>query len=163
GHSIHQVAFSPNGKTLAAARTNRKIDLWEVLTWKHTGSLEGHKESVAALAFAPDSRILFTGSFDTTVRFWDVVARKELRCLGEAKKDGSSSMPVIRCLSVSQDGKSLAAGLTDGSLVVWDTTTGRELRRWNAHNLLVTSVAFSPDGKALASASCSGGGGGGAS
>jgi WD40 repeat protein len=152
GQFIQALAFSPDGKTLAAARANRKIDLWEVATGKHAGALAGHAERVTALAFAPDGKTLFTGSFDTTVRFWDVAVRKERRCLGAVKRRVSADDPLIHSLAVAPDGNTVAAGRQDGVIVVWDATTGKELRRWSTELSAVMALAFSPDGKALASA-----------
>jgi WD40 repeat protein len=53
-------------------------------------------------------------------------------------------------VAFSPDGKLLAVGCNDGSVKVWDTTSGKELRRWQAHDGTYCRVAFSPDGKILA-------------
>jgi WD40 repeat protein len=163
GAYILVVAFSPDGKYLAAARTN-KVDLWEVSTWKYAGSLDGYAERTTGLAFSADSRVLFTGAFDTTVRFWDVGTRKQLRCLGKPPEKPSHRDPMIRCLAVAPDGKRLAAGRNDGGLSVWDTASGKELCQWQADQAPVKASAyahiraltFAPDGKMLATASRNG-------
>ncbi len=87
------------------------------------------------------------------MRFWDVSSRKELRCLGEAKTNVSANDPLIQSLVVAPDGKTLAAGRHDGLILIWETRTGKELRRWKADHSYVKSLAFSPDSKVLASAS----------
>jgi WD40 repeat protein len=114
--------------------------------------LDGHKERVIALAFSPNGRTLYTGAFDLTVRFWDVATRKEMRCIGKAKTDFSANDPLIQSLIVAPDGKSIAAGRQDGSIAIWNTATGKELRKWNADQLPVMSLSYSPDSKVLASA-----------
>jgi WD40 repeat protein len=53
-------------------------------------------------------------------------------------------------VAFSPDGKLLAVGCNDGSVKVWDTASGDELRRWQAHDGTYCRVAFSPDGKTLA-------------
>jgi WD40 repeat protein len=155
GQSVFCVAFSPDGKTVAFAGSQGKVDLWEVSTWRHAGTLEGHREAITGLAFSPDGKRLFTGGFDTTVRFWDLTVRKQLRCVGQATANADSMMDknIVRCLALARDGKVVAAGMVDGELVLFDTATGKELRRWKADRSCLVSLAFSPDGQALASAS----------
>jgi len=153
GYDVSSVAFSPDGKTLAAVCDRQNINLWDVSTWQARGALEGHKEPITALVFAPDDKMLFSGSFDTTVRFWDLAERRERRCLGSAKENVSGQGPLIQSLAVAPDSKSLAAGRQDGSISVWDTATGKELLRWPADRGAIRSLSFSPDGKTLASAS----------
>jgi WD40 repeat protein len=163
GHYIQVVCFSPDGKYLAAARTN-KVDLWEVSTWKYAGSLEGYAEHVRGLAFSADSQVLFTGAGDTTVRFWDVAKRKQLRCLGKPPATRSDRGPMVNCLAVAPDGKKVAAGRQDGGISVWDAASGKELRQWEADQAPVKAsayapilaLAFAPDSKVLATVSRNG-------
>lgn len=63
------VAFSPDGKTLAAA-TGRSVHLWEITTGKNFQTLEGHEHSVTSVCFLPDGKSIVSGSLDNTVRIW---------------------------------------------------------------------------------------------
>jgi WD40 repeat protein len=66
------LAFSPDGKTVAAA--DRVIRLWEVASGKERCRLPGHAAGVWTFAFSPDGRLLASGSKDTTALVWDVTA-----------------------------------------------------------------------------------------
>jgi WD40 repeat protein len=68
------LAFSPNGKLLAATNVNFSIRLWEVATGKELPPLRGHHGRVLSLAFASDSQRLLSGSEDTTALIWDVAS-----------------------------------------------------------------------------------------
>lgn len=63
------VAFSPDGKTLAAG-TGRGVHLWDVSTGKNSQILQGHELSVTSVAFLPDGKSIVSGSLDNTVRVW---------------------------------------------------------------------------------------------
>jgi WD40 repeat protein len=68
---VAAVAFSPDGRVLAVA-LGRAVQLWDVTTAKRLALLEGHKGKVTSLAFSPGGTRLASGSYDRTVRLWDV-------------------------------------------------------------------------------------------
>src|ERR671930_85922 len=80
---VHGVAFSPDGKILAAASgvnipptVPGEVKLWDVATRREVATLKGHQGAVWSVAFSPDGRTLATGSWDGTLKLWDVASRR---------------------------------------------------------------------------------------
>jgi WD40 repeat protein/serine/threonine protein kinase len=114
----------------------------------------GHTVDVKSVAFSPDGQRLASAS-DDTVLIWDVERGQVLHTLKGHKG-------VIFCVAFSPDSRRLASssgGFDEhgkrlpGEVRVWDAETGQEIRALKGHTDLVMSVAFSPDGRRLASAS----------
>ena len=66
------IAYSPDGKTLAAGCGTGVICLWEVSTAKVRAVLAGHRDSISSLDFSPDGARLISGSRDATALIWDL-------------------------------------------------------------------------------------------
>jgi WD40 repeat protein len=154
GDSIRGVAFSPDGKMLASVSSDG-IRLWEAVTGQQMRLLGGQMVGASAIAFSPDGTMLATGSYDRVVRLWDIMGGKEIRQM-HGHQDG------IHSIRFSPDGKSLASAGGDGVVRLWDVASGKELPSFVGHEdqinprptniRQVLCVAFSPDGKVLASA-----------
>ena len=156
GNSANGVAFSPDGKILAAGTENLTVELWNAETGTHIATLEGYEyqgrvHQVFSLAFSPDGKILATGTWHGSIKLWDVATRTEITTFRL-----SASRSRIMSLAFSPDGKILAAGITDdwtgpNIIRLWDMETKIRLPSLVGHRGGVQSVAFSPDGKTLAS------------
>jgi energy-coupling factor transporter ATP-binding protein EcfA2 len=110
--------------------------------------LYGHSEYVVSVAFSPDGKTLASGSWDNTVRLWDLATQQPL---GEPFVGHSES---VISVAFSPDGKTLASGSHDNTVRLWDLATRQALGEpLVGHSESVVSVAFSPDGKTLASGS----------
>jgi WD40 repeat protein len=70
------VAFSPNGKTVALACYQR-ITLWDLATGQEQASFLAHTDWVSSVAFSRDGKTLASGSFDRTIKLWDVSASQK--------------------------------------------------------------------------------------
>jgi WD40 repeat protein len=66
------LAFTPDGRYLAAAKGSSVIHLWDLITGKEVGQLKGHGGGIVSLLFTPDGTRLVSGSADTTALTWDV-------------------------------------------------------------------------------------------
>jgi WD40 repeat protein len=153
GHlaEVHGLAFSPDGRLLAAGcadydakrKTRGEIKIWDLRTGKLRFNLRRQHDMVLSVSFSPNGRFLASGG-GTTIKLWDVASGKEIRRIGGR---------MVQCVVFSPDGKYLASAGSDSSVKLWDPETGRELADFRGHTEIVWEVAFSPNGKQLASAS----------
>ncbi|WP_344588237.1 serine/threonine-protein kinase [Actinomadura vinacea] len=144
---VSDVAFSPDGNTLAAAGT-KKVQLWDADSRKPTGELEFDGINLMTqLSFSGDGRLLAIPD-DQLIRLWDVGSRKPVgqSLLGHTAKIGKSVM--------SPDGRTLATGAWDMTLRLWDVQRGAPIGQpLRGHSHTIQGLAFSQDGRFLASAS----------
>lgn len=155
------VTYSPDGRLLAVASTDDGlIRLWDVRGPDRPRRIARtlvHEDAVLAVAFAPDSQTLATGSKDGTVRLWDVSAPERPVPLGEPPTAHEGGTLAV---AFTPDGRTLATGGDDGTARLWDVRRPENVRPLGeplrGHTDVVTSVAFSSDGRALATGSWDG-------
>ena len=150
------LVFSLDGKTLACAG-GIDIRLQDAHTGEEKMLLTGHEWGMHSMALSPDGDTLASGSEDMTVRLWDMHT-------GAHKKTLNGHKHRVYSVAFSPDGKTLASGSEDNTIRLWRVDTGETERILTGHAGEfegvdngpssvegVKSVAFSPDGKTLAS------------
>ena len=150
---VHCVAFSPDGKTLASGGyydRGTTVRLWETATGKHIRllhSVEGEMNSLESIAFSPDGRTLAVGWGAGGISLSDTKTDALPQYL-----DGHHRWEVLS-LAFSPDSALLASCGRDETVGLWDVKTNELLRTFTGHKGDVFSVAFSQDGKTVASSS----------
>lgn len=137
------VAFSPNGRWLAANSAN-KLFVWDLLSQGLSHVFADHSSGIYRAVFSPDSNLLASASDDHTLKLWDLKTKQLVTTL-KAHKDG------VRCAAFSPDGKVLASGGYDTSIRLWDIESKCEMQVINYNSDWIYAVAFSANGALIAS------------
>jgi eukaryotic-like serine/threonine-protein kinase len=143
GNGIRGVAFSPDGRMLAAANEDGTIGFFEVATGAPLPPLRGHTCKVRSVAFHPLGTRLASASADRTVKVWDLTTGKEVF----SREGHPGTHAGASGVAFSPDGRLLAAGDKDDSVVIWDATNGQVIKRLAGHERMAVCVAFSPDSR----------------
>jgi WD40 repeat protein len=136
------MGFSPDGKTVASAGADNAVRFWDVGRGEEVVPFGKRPPAVRAAAASADGKLLATTDHDT-VSVWDVARGREVVRIrsGQTVLHGG--------VALSPDGKSVAAGLFDRSVCVWDAATGEPRGRFPLKDTWPAGVAFSADGKTL--------------
>ena len=148
------VAYSPDGARLATGAKDDSVRVLDAMSGQLIQSIPGHSGRVHSVAFRPDGKWLASASEDQTARIWDATTGRPIHVL-------KGHTGPARSVVFSPDGHQLASAggrwmeasvEGQGEVKIWDAETGRPIRTLlQAQSEYVGHVAFSPDGKCLAS------------
>jgi WD40 repeat protein len=147
------VVLSADGNVLARAVGEGRVRVWDLGSGRVRSELSGPIGAVASIAVSRSGDRLLTGSNDGIARLWDLRSGSLLRMFrtGETSRVALSPHGDL----VATSGK-IGGNTTDveGSTVrLWDAESGKEVRSLDGHSATILALAFSPDGKLLATGS----------
>jgi WD40 repeat protein len=168
------VLFSPDGRIMAIMLQNQRIALWDVTTGRELPIIEAPKDhAIRSAAFSPDGKSLAMDCEDGAPRLYETATGHERRSYENAKPGA----PITRDedvivgglartidemvigglaqgeIAVSPNGRLIAHCRQGGVIAVWDIAAKKELGQLKGHQADVNTLAFSADGKVLASGS----------
>ena len=152
---IWSLAVSPDGSMLAVGGDATSVQVYDLATRKLKAELRSLNRPVKSLAFSPNGKLL-AGAGGTVLAIWDTSDWRNT--CGPIEHH-----PEILCVRFSPDGKLLAYAdgesdlphykLLPTEVILWDIASQAEVRRLRGHTNSIWALAFSPDGKTLASGS----------
>ena len=109
---VLSIAFSPDGKYLAAGQLNQQILIWNLETERIIHTLKGHQDRISALIFSRDNRTLISGSYDKQIKLWDVRTGMLIDTL-------AGHQDTISTLAMTADGSLIISGSRDCTIKMW--------------------------------------------
>lgn len=108
--------------------------------------LRGHDDRISSVTWHPAGEVLATGSYDGTVRLWDVASGKICAVL-------TGHLNCVTCIAFDPAGVRIASGSWDNTAKIWDLTSNKTLLTLEGHEEMVSSVTWSPSARSLATGS----------
>jgi WD40 repeat protein len=164
GHTssrVRSVAYNPDGRRIASLAVDDIIRIWDVESGRELQTLKGyglgHTGWGCSVAYNPDGRRILAVSVDGTIKIWDAESGQILHTLTDESGSVAYSPDGRRIVSGSYhqamvdtpDGPRVAS--TSHALKIWDAESGRELQTLKGHTDFIHSVAYSPNGRRIAS------------
>lgn len=142
GPFVDDVAFTPDGKSIAVGTSSSRFGLWSTVNGSSFQNWPEHPGDVSKIAVSSRGNMMATAGSRGEARLWGL---SDGRPIGAPMRHPG----MVRSLAFNSDGKILASGCDDGVVRLWDASNGRALGREMRPLSRIDSLAFSPDGKTL--------------
>ena len=144
---VHAFAMSPDGSKVMTGAAGGDVQFWETATGSPFGESHRHRGSAWAVAISSNGERAVSGGLDGGVTLWDARSGRPLRAL---PAPGNAS---IRGAAINSDGSRVAVATADKLAWVIGTAVDEVPRKLEGHHGSVMTVAFSHDGKYIATGS----------
>ncbi len=144
GDIIASVAFSPDGRLLAAGTALGILHVWDVRSRRLLRAEDEGSGLDTAVSFSPDGKLLARATLNMTINLWDVATWRQVRVLQQYTRQVDS-------VAFSPDGKVLGAATSNhGPTILWGMGNARQIRTLGSDPSWPNTIAFSPDGSTVA-------------
>ena len=144
-NSIRHILFSPDGKTMLSCGDDKLIRIYSIPAGQLIKTLPGHTDTINFIAVNQYGNVLGSVSDDLTLRLWQIPEGNPLNTF--------TNKAAGKCIAISPDNDLIAVGCSDSSIKLYSYSQGKQLKTVSINTGVIKSVAFSPDGKTLASIS----------
>jgi WD40 repeat protein len=151
---VFDLKLSPDGTRIALGNIGGPASIWNLTTGERLATLAGDFGGIYRVDYSPDGRLLATAGTDGLVRIWNLESGLLSTALsGHGPGLAGGLFPGVLDVAFSPDGTRLVSAGADGLAKIWDVATGVELMTLSGHTDSLHSVAWSPDGRTIATTS----------
>lgn len=148
---FQSVVIGPDGQRIITNPGDCTARVWDISTGRQLAVFDGEGRDMSKVAFSPDGRRIFTVSGDTA-QVWDADTGWQIATMRGLLSDSGSTSVRGLAIDFSPDGRLVVAAWGNAARV-WQVETGRLVSVLRGHAGGIHSVAFSPDGRWIATAS----------
>jgi WD40 repeat protein/serine/threonine protein kinase len=141
--AIRSIAFTPDGSQIITGDDEFNVIVWDIESGEIVQMLSEHDAEVRSIAINVDLLVTGTGAGDfntDTLIFWNLASAEPSFILNPG---------AVNAVAINPDGTNVASALNNGTVILWDSTTGKQIRTLNGHSAVINSVRFSSDGSRL--------------